>query len=122
LVRLLVVENLVLAIVGGALGLLLAVALTRLLGVLGAGTLPGFAEVRVDGRVLAFAAAASLLTGLVVGALPAWRVTRDLRSAIGGGVGATRAQAASRGVLVGAEVALALALLTGAGLLIKSLH
>ncbi|HEY0970344.1 MAG TPA: ABC transporter permease [Gemmatimonadales bacterium] len=118
IVRLLVAENLALALCGGALGVLLALVLTRFLGVLGAGTLPRFAEIRVDGRVLAFAAAASLVTGVIVGALPAWRVTRDLRGAMGVGRGTT----ASRRLLVGAEVALALTLLAGAGLLVRSLR
>jgi len=124
IVRQVLTENLVLAAVGGALGCAIAYGLTRVLVAFGAGALPRFADVRVDGRVLLFAGAASLLTGLLVGAAPAWQVTRDLRAAIvsggRGAIGGGRLRA--RGLLIGTEVALAVALLAGAGLLLKSLR
>ena len=122
LVRQLLTENVVLSLAGGALGVALAVALTRLVVSLWPDALPGFADVRVDGRVAAFAAAASILTGLLIGAAPAWQVTADLRTAIGGSATSSRGRLRTRGVLIGAEVALALALLAGAGLLVKSLR
>jgi putative ABC transport system permease protein len=124
IVRQVLTENLLLAVVGGAVGSVVAWGLTRGLVALGTGTLPRYAEVYVDGRVLAFAAAASLLTGIVVGLAPAWQVTRDLRGAIsaGGRAGIEGGRLRARGLLIGAEVALAVALLTGAGLLVKSLN
>ncbi len=124
LVRQILTENLVLAVAGGALGVGLAWGLTRLLVLFGPAALPGFAEVRVDLRVLAVAAVVSILTGLLIGVAPAAQVTRDLRGAIahGGTAGASGGRLRARGLLVGAEVALAIALLTGAGLLVKSLR
>jgi len=123
LVRQLLTENLLLAAAGGALGVGLAYALTRLLAASGPGAVPAFAQIRVDVRVLAFAAFVSLVTGLLVGVAPAWQVTRNLRGAIGGGGSAAGGgRLRTRGVLIGAEVALALVLLAGAGLLVKSLR
>ena len=123
LIRQLLVENLLVSLAGGALGVALAVALTKLVVTRWPSALPGFADVRVDGRVVAFAALASFLTGLLIGVAPAWQVTGDLRGAIGGGSAtSSRGRLRTRGVLIGAEVALALALLAGAGLLVKSLR
>ncbi len=123
LVRQILTETLALALVGGALGVALSVVLTRTLVALGPGTIPGFATVDVDGRVLAFGFAISLLTGLLIGLGPALQVTGRLRDAIGSGSrsGSSRAHMRTRGVLISAEVALAFALLAGAGLLIRSL-
>ncbi len=125
LVRQLLVENLLLALVGGAAGVGVALALTRAIGVLGAGALPEFATLRVDGGVLAFAVAASLLTGVLVGLAPALRSTRALGAEVarGGRAGIDRGgRLLGRGLLVSAEVALALTLLVGAGLLMRSLR
>ena len=123
LVRQILTETLLLAAVGGAIGALLAVFLTRAFVALGAGAIPPFAEVRIDGRVLLFGAIISLVTGVLIGLAPAWQGTSDLRGAIGGaanGPGSRRLR--SRALLIGAEVALAFALLTGAGLLIRSMQ
>ena len=123
LVRQILTENIALAVVGGALGVGLAVMLTRVLVALGPGTIPGFAKVEVDGRVLAFGFVISLLTGVLIGLGPAFQVTGRLRDAIGSGSrgGSTKSHMRTRGVLISTEVALAFALLTGAGLLIRSL-
>jgi predicted permease len=123
LVRQIVTENLALALVGGALGVALAVMLTRVLVALGPGSIPGFARVEMDGRVLAFGFAASLLTGLIIGLGPAFQVTGRLRDAIGTGTraGSSRTHVRTRALLITTEVALAFALLAGAGLLVRSL-
>ena len=123
LIRQLLTENVLLAVVGGALGAGLAVLLTRAAVTFGAGVIPPFADVRVDGRVLLFGAIISLLTGVLIGLVPAMRSTADIRGAIGGGsatAGAGRLR--SRALLIGTEVALAFALLAGAGLLIRSMQ
>ncbi len=120
----LVTEGLVLAGAGGLLGLALAFAAGRALVVAGAGMLPRMDEIAVDGRVLAFTVAVSLATGVLVGWLPALRSARtDIQDALRqGGYGASWSPAAGRArrVLVGAEVALAVVLVAGAGLLIRS--
>jgi putative ABC transport system permease protein len=121
--RQLLTEGLVLALAGGAAGLLLALWGTRLLSALTPeGMLPGVAEVSVDWRVLAFALAASILTGLLFGAAPALQARKvDVNSALkdGPGKGAT-GRGRLRGALVVVEVALSLVLLVGAGLLART--
>jgi predicted permease len=123
LLRLYLAESLLLAVAGGALGVLVAALGVRLLGATGGdGVLAG--EVRLDGSVLAFASAVTLATGLVFGVVPVFhRSTVALRDALAegarGAAGDRRGQAARR-VLVVAEVAVALVLLAGAGLLLKS--
>jgi putative ABC transport system permease protein len=134
LVRQLLTESLVLGVLGGAAGLLLAAWLVRALPAIAPATLPMLArgiprlhEVAVDARVLAFAGALAVGTALLFGLAPAWHATRlDLARAINeGGIqsaGGFRLWRGSRlrGVLVIAEVALALVLLVGAGLLGRS--
>ena len=123
LVRQLLVESVVLALVGGALGVLLAVGGVQALRALATDALAG-ADVRVDGVVLAFALGVSTVVGLLFGLAPAMQMSRPelqgvLREGGRGAVGDGGAQLARR-VLVVAEVALALVLLTGAGLLGRS--
>ena len=129
-IRQLLTESLLLSLVGGALGLLLAVwgveALTRLLPQLNftfqsLSELRG--EIRVDRVALLFTLAVSILTGLIFGLAPGWQVAKtDVNESLkeggrsGGGAGHQR----TRHALVVAEIALALALLVGAGLLINS--
>lgn len=134
LVRQLLTESLVLGLAGGGAGLLLASWLVRVVPTLVPAALPlqmrgipRLHELAIDGRVLAFAFALSLGTALVFGLVPAWHATRiDLVRAINdGGVqaaGGFRVWRGNRlrGLLVVAEVALALVLLTGAGLLGRS--
>jgi predicted permease len=116
-------ESTLLALAGGGLGLLLAALGTRAaLDALPTG-LPRADEVGLDARVLLFTTAVSLLTGLLAGLAPALktsqrRLSETLKeSGRGAGGGRHRAQ----GVLVAVEVALALVLLVGAGLMIRSL-
>ena len=121
--RQLLTEALVIAALGGALGILLALGGTRLLvGALPADT-PRLAEVAVDLRVLAFAGAASLACALLFGAVPALRLTSGamqlaLREGRGGGPHLSRRRLSS--TLVVAQLALGVVLVIGAGLLIRS--
>ena len=116
-------ESILLALAGGGLGLLLAALGTRAaLNVLPTG-LPRADEVGLDARVLIFTAAIALLTGVLAGLAPAlktrqWRLSETLKeSGRGAGGGRHRAQ----GLLVAVEVSLALVLLIGAGLMIRTL-
>ncbi len=127
LIRLLLTENLILAALGGVLGLLLAFSLVKLLVALGPSNIPRLAELGalpVDGRVLGFTLGVSMLAGIISGLAPAWHASKlDLNEMLKeGGKGAmSGARARSlRGVFIVAEMALALALLVGAGLMIRS--
>jgi predicted permease len=126
LMRQTLTEHLVIAAVAGAAGCGIAMLLTRLLATLGPGAtgLPRVAEVSVDTAALAFAVGATLLAGTAIGLLPAWQAARaDLRGTLArGSRGNTGDGARARRLLVAAEVALALALTVGAGLLIRSLR
>ncbi|HEY2943545.1 MAG TPA: ABC transporter permease, partial [Vicinamibacteria bacterium] len=126
LVRQLLTESGLLAVLGGALGILLAVWGVGAAGRFVPANVPRVHEVGValDMRVLAFAAALSALTGIVFGLVPALQSTRpDLNSALKegsrGSEGSSRRRRA-RGVLVVAETGLALILVAGAGLLIRT--
>ena len=119
-------ECCLLAVAGGALGLLLAhFGVTLIVTFLGH-RLPRASEIGLDGWVLAFALLISLLTGIVAGLAPGWHLTRtDLNRALKEGLGRTDSDSGShrtRRVLVVLEVALSLVLLTGAGLLIRTLR
>jgi putative ABC transport system permease protein len=123
LVRQLLTESVLLALAGGAAGLLLASWGTRLLLRFAPDNLPRLDEAGLDDRVLVFTALASLATGIVFGLAPALQATRlslneALRENRRSGDGA-RGQRL-RNTLVVAEIALALALLAGAGLTMKS--
>jgi putative ABC transport system permease protein len=124
IVRQLLTESLLLAFVGGAAGLLLAWWGVGLLRAFGPDTIPRLREAGIDGRVLAFNAAAALITGLVFGLIPALQMSRpDLIKALnagGRGVSSGRGGRRTRGALVVAEVAAAALLLVGAGRLLKS--
>ncbi|HET7698782.1 MAG TPA: ABC transporter permease [Vicinamibacterales bacterium] len=123
IVRQLLTESVMLAAAGGALGLLVGVwGVSALKSIAPAGT-PRIDEVGLDGTVLAFATALTLLTGLLFGSVPAWHAGREqFTSALkqGGrgqtGDGGNRARRA----LIVAELALALVLLVGGGLLIRT--
>ncbi|HYU34645.1 MAG TPA: ABC transporter permease [Thermoanaerobaculia bacterium] len=124
LVRQMVTESLVLFLAGGALGLLLAFWATRVLVALYGRDLPREQEIGLDGRVLLFTLGLSLATGLVFGLVPALSATRGkLFGALKEGGRAVAGGARGRLVrdlLVVGEVAVALALLVGAGLLLQS--
>jgi predicted permease len=122
--RQVICETVVLAVVAGALGLLIAYFGTDLIVSVLASKLPRSANISIDGWVLVFTLAASLAAGILAGLAPAWRLskvnvndalkqtTRSSSDAAGG---------RTRNALVVSEVALSLMLLIGAGLLIRSL-
>ena len=117
-------ESLLLAVLGGALGVLLAIWGLDVLVKSAPVDLPRMNEVRLDGRTLAFALAVSTLTGLLFGVLPALRMTRIAPQEVlkAGGRTATEGIRGTRlrGMLVSLEVALSAVLLIVAGLLISS--
>ena len=117
-------ESTLLALIGGGLGLLAAGWFTQAaLSALPA-TLPRAEEVSLDGRVLLFTFAVSLLTGALSGLAPAIKTSRRRLSERlkEGGRAMSGARARAQGVLVAVEMALALVLLVGAGLMIRSLN
>ncbi|HZM88367.1 MAG TPA: ABC transporter permease [Blastocatellia bacterium] len=122
--RQLLTESVLLAVVGGAAGLLLATWGAGLLLRFAPGDLPRIQEVRLDGRVLAFTFAVSLITGILFGLIPALAASNpDLNETLkeGGrsGTGGAKRQR-MRSAFVIAEITLALVLMVGAGLLLKS--
>jgi putative ABC transport system permease protein len=123
-VQQLLTESLVLAALGGVAGVLLAHASVALLRGLAPDAIPRVEDVRVDRWVLAFSAAAVVLTGTLVGLAPAARgARRELASSMregGRGSGAGRRRHATQAGLVAAEVAAAIVLLIGAGLFLRS--
>ena len=123
LVRQLVTESLLLAFLGGALGMLIAQAGVRVLVMLSPSGLPRVHAVRIDGAVFAFAMAVSALIGLAIGLIPAWNASRcPLRDAIQQNSQRNGHHQSTRRIFVIAEVALALVLLVTAGLLLHSLR
>jgi len=124
LMRQLLTESVVLALAGGALGLLLALWGVPALLALGGNNLPPVEEIRIDGLVLGFTFAVSIVTGLLFGLAPALQVVRaslheTLKEGGRGSAGERSSLALRRGLVV-ATVALALTLLAGAGLLVRS--
>jgi putative ABC transport system permease protein len=120
----LLAESLVLALAGGAGGLLLADLGVRALKASEFDAVPRLGDVGIDARVLGFTIVLSLATGVLFGLAPALRLAReDLQDALRGGgrsmTGAAR-ERRTRGALVLSEVALAVVLLVGAGLLLRS--
>ena len=123
LIRQLLTESLVLAVSGGVLGLLLALWGVDLLVALEPGNLPRLNEVGIDLPVLAFTSFVSLLSGVLFGLAPALAISRaSLNDSLKeGGRSMTGARGQrTRGVLVVAQMALALMLLVGAGLMVRS--
>lgn len=120
-------ESLLLALLGGALALLLALWGIDLVVALSPFTIPWFVNVRLDARVFAFTFAISILTGVLFGLLPALRASRlDLNQSLKEGRATWWRRPGSifrlrgRGLLVVLEIALAVVLLIGAGLITKS--
>ena len=122
ILRQLLTESVVLALVGGIMGTALAVAAVRVVKTTALNSLPRIFDVAVDARVLGFAIGLSVITGLLFGLFPSLSASKpDVNAALkeagrsGGAVGNK-----TRAALVTAEVALSMILLIGAGLLIQS--
>ncbi|MFY9609808.1 MAG: ABC transporter permease [Blastocatellia bacterium] len=126
LIRQMLTESVMLALVGGVLGVGLAWLGLRLLVGINPANTPRLGEIEIDGRVLGFTLLVSVLTGLVFGLVPALQASRpDLNETLKegargstGGIGRQRV----RNILVVTEVALTQMLLIGAGLMIKSFY
>ena len=119
-----VTETLMLALAGGALGLLFAYWASRFFIRIGGDSIPRPEEIAIDGWVMAFALALAILAAIVAGLVPALQSSRadvveHLRE--GGREGGTALRRRTRSALVAAEVALAFVLLAGAGLLVRTL-
>ncbi len=123
LLRQFITESVLLALLGGALGLLLAYWSTDALHLISRRTLPRVDEIHVDARVLWFTFAISLATGILFGLAPAlYSLRLNLNDALKEGMRTTGDGPGSlRSALVVAEVALSLVLLIGAGLMLKSM-
>ena len=123
--RQLLTESVLLAVVGGGLGVLFAFWGVDFILALDPGDVPRVAPIGVDGDALAFALVLSVLTGVLFGVLPAWQASRqDLQHALNESARGSTADGHSRYARAGlvlAEVALSLVLLVGAGLLFRSL-
>lgn len=121
LIRQMLVESMVLSLVGGIAGMFVAVGVYRLMPRLLPYEIPRLGEVRLDARVFLFALLLSIVTGLLFGLLPAFRSsTKNLAQDLAAGSTSTSPSSAFRGSLVVADVALALVLLSGAGLLVRN--
>ena len=128
LVRQLLTESVLLGMIGGTVGLLVARAALYVVRTVNPGNIPRLDVIAIDGPVLVFTFGVSILTGIVFGLAPAYRAARpDLNNALKaggrnsqgeGGLGSSRRRL--RSLLVVAEIALSLMLLVGAGLLVRS--
>jgi predicted permease len=124
LLRQLLTESLLLALLGGGLGLLVAGWGTRAAISLLPTALPRAEEISVDTRVLLFTLVISLLTGALAGLAPMlkssqWQLSETLKE---GGRGTSTGRSRTQGIFVAVEMALAVVLLVGAGLMIRSLN
>jgi predicted permease len=127
LARQMLTESLLLAAMGGALGLLMARWSLDGIRVLGAGSVPRLQEIAIDGPVLAFTALAALGSGLLFGLAPVWRLNhvavhdalKDAARGSGASGGWGRGQGLRRALVAG-ELALSVMLVVGAGLLVRS--
>ena len=121
IVRQLLTESLMLAAAGGVAGVALAAWITRALVALAPRGIPRLQEIGLDSAALLFALGTSLLTGVLFGLAPALQASRtDLSGAIREGTRGSKGGGAARSALVVVETALAVVLLAGAGLLIRS--
>jgi len=124
IIRQLLTENLLLSILGGALGLMFSVWLTRFLIAISPANSPRFDEIRPDSRVIIFVITLTVLAGLIFGLAPALQashsdLTRGLKEGLRSNAGGARSNRL-RGLLMIAEIAMSFMLLIGAGLMIKS--
>jgi predicted permease len=126
ILRQLLVESVLLALAGGAVGVLIAALAVNALGTIMPAHLAGLAPAQLDLRVLGFSLAVAITTGLVFGVWPAFGATRtDAAEVIkSGGAGTTGARAGARvrRAFVIAELAISLMLAVGAGLMLRSLQ
>jgi predicted permease len=123
IVRLIMAESAVLAVAGGAAGLLVAYATLRAVVPLIPEGLPRAESIALDGRVIVFSVVITVVTALMFGLLPAREASRidphcSLKDSIGGGIGQTTSRL--RNMLVAAQVAVTLVLVTVAALLLNS--
>jgi putative ABC transport system permease protein len=126
IIRQLLTESLLLSLAGGGLGALIAVWGIEVVAKISASTLPRVNETSFDGRAIGFTFVVTLVTGLLFGIAPAWQMAKtDLNESLkeSGGKGIDSGGSHRlRGLLVVGEIALALILLIGAGLMVKSLY
>jgi len=121
ILRQLLIEALLLSLIGGALGMAAAVGANRLLLAYAPDALPRLNELSLDARVLGFALLSAIVTGLLFGLVPALQASRpNLTDTLKEGTGGGTRRQRFRHLLVVGEVALSVALLIGAGLLIRS--
>lgn len=124
LIRQLLTESVLMAIVAGALGILLGHFGTRSLAAFTQTNMPQVADVAMDFRVLAFTLGISVLSGILFGLTPSLQLSRpDLGAMLsdeGRGTAGSRRRNRSRSVIVAAQVALSMVLLIGSGLLLRS--
>ncbi len=123
LARQFVTESIAITLAGGAVGLLTAYWAVEGLRIVGPDSLPRLNELRIDRVVLAFTIGVTGLTGLAFGLLPVWlRGSSEPRRALGDRTGSVRSRKVgrARSALVVAQIALALVLLVGSGLLVRS--
>ena len=123
IIRQLLTESMLLSLIGGALGVLLAAGSVRLLVNFAARFTPRAAEISLDNTVLLFTLVVSVATGLVFGLLPALSTRQSLIPSLkeGGQSAAGAGRQRLRGALVVAQVAVSFVLLVGAGLMLRSL-
>jgi predicted permease len=128
IVRQLLTESILLALMGGAAGLVIAKWTLYMVRTLNPGNIPRLENIEINGAVLAFTFGISVVTGVLFGTAPAWRAMKvDLNTSLKSGgrsgqsdAGMRLARNRLRGLLVVSELALSLMLLIGAGLLIRS--
>jgi putative ABC transport system permease protein len=116
-------ESVVLSLLGGIAGLLMAQFALRGLISLAPASIPRIEEITLNGRVVGLAVALSIATGILFGLAPAWFASRiDVNGMLKEGMRGSSARNPLRSVLVAGQVAIALILLSGAGLLIRSFY
>jgi predicted permease len=126
LIRGLAIESLLLGLAAGVVGLALAAAGLQVLAALHPPNLPRLTEIAIDARVLVFAIAVSMAASLMFGLVPSWRAVGAVESAgLAGGVRGSigsRDRRRLRDVLVASQMALAVVLLVGSGLMVRSVR
>ncbi|MBZ5609111.1 MAG: ABC transporter permease [Acidobacteriia bacterium] len=124
LIRQLLTESIFLALVSGGIGIALSAWSVRIMASLPPDTLPRINPVRIDTRVLLFSLAASFLTGILFGLIPALQMSKtDVQGVLrdeGRGVAGGRLRQLTRSLLVVSQIAISMMLLIGAGLLMRS--